>query len=94
MLLIQLASSCCEGKLPAEHTFAVRARRRQLEKTLAVRSPKSQACFFSEFLCKHGAAQHIFTEWDCLKKVEWETKWVAGEKNTGSHNLPFINSHK
>lgn len=39
----------------------------------------------------HGT---FLTEWNCLKKVEWKTKWVAEKKNTVSHNLPFINSHK
>lgn len=43
-----------------------------------------------------NAELHItfLTEWNHLRYVEWKTKWIAWEKNIGSHNLPFINSHK
>lgn len=36
----------------------------------------------------------FLTKWDHLGKVEWKIECVAWEKNTGSCNLPFINSHK
>ena len=36
----------------------------------------------------------FLTEWNHLRDVKWKTEWIAWEKNTGSHNLPFINSHK
>ena len=36
----------------------------------------------------------FLTEWNHLLDVKWKTEWIAWEKNTGSHNLPFINSHK
>lgn len=36
----------------------------------------------------------FLTKWNHLGKVEWKIEHVAWEKNTGSCNLPFINSHK
>ena len=69
--------------------------RRQYKRCSWSTLPKSQPPHWQFTPCVNTELHITFlTEWNHLRDVKWKTEWIAWEKNTGSHNLPFINSQK